>query len=174
MSTTSNTIILRPRFKIDIAEEKLSLLKLFEKAAINTSGFIVTRVDDHVFIKVPKTQQHFWSPELHLEINTSFDNENHSVVYGLFGPKPSVWTLFIFLHFVVAALFIGFCIWTYVNWSLSEHYTIPLFLTLLMILVWFILYFGGRIGRQTGTPQMYDLHHFMREVLKHHDLNTIK
>ena len=166
MSTTSNTIILRPRFQITIEEDKSSLLTLFEHANNNAADFIVTRVDDHVFIKIPKSQQHFWSPELHLEINASTDNDKKSIIYGLFGPKPSVWTMFIFFHFVVATLFIGFGIWTYVNWSLGESSTIQLFLTLLMVLVWFILYFGGRIGRRTGTPQMYELHHFMRAVLK--------
>ena len=45
------------------------LLKLFEDTKKAQSNFIVNRIDDHVFIKIPKAKQHFWSPQLHLEIN---------------------------------------------------------------------------------------------------------
>jgi hypothetical protein len=133
----------------------------------------VSRVDDHVFIKIPKAKQHFWSPQLHLEINT-YDNTNLSTVHGLFGPNPTVWTLFMFLHFVVVGLFLGFGIWAYANWSLETSYTIQLTITCLMVLVWFVLYFGGRIGKKAGTDQMHELHHFMRDTLRSKDVHAVK
>ena len=67
--STSHTIALRPRFKMELKQDNLSLLKDFEFARSTQNDFIVTRIDDHVFIKFPKHKQHFWSPQLHLEIN---------------------------------------------------------------------------------------------------------
>ncbi|MBR9914682.1 MAG: GTP-binding protein [Algicola sp.] len=166
-----NEIILRPRFKLIIHQENDRLLKLFEAADKEQSAFIVSRIDDHVFIKIPKEKQHFWSPQLHLEINKN-DQEETSTIYGLFGPNPTVWTMFMFLHFMVAGLFIGFGIWTYVNWRLGSHYAIPLFLTLLMILLWFALYFGGRLGKKTGAEEMQRLHDFMKETLNGQDIQS--
>ncbi|AUC83418.1 GTP-binding protein [Lacinutrix sp. Bg11-31] len=170
MSLT-NEIVLRPRFKFDINEENNTLLKLFEDTKNTQTSFIVSRVDDHVFIKIPKAKQHFWSPQLHLEINKNEDR-NNSTLYGLFGPNPTVWTLFMFLHFVVIGLFLGFGIWAYANWSLESDYSIQLFISFLMVLIWFILYFGGRMGKKTGTDQMHELHHFMRDTLRDQDIHA--
>ncbi len=165
----SNEVVLRPRFKFDVNYEHEALLKLFEGTRDAQSDFIVTRVDDHVFIKIPKAKQHFWSPQLHLEINKI---EGSSTIYGLFGPNPTVWTMFMFFHFIVAGLFIGFGIWAYSNWALGNNYAIQLSLTLLMVVIWIGLYFGGRMGKKTGTAEMYELHHFMRDTLRSKDIHT--
>ncbi|WP_340169932.1 hypothetical protein [Lacinutrix sp.] len=57
-----NEIILRPRFKFEIEEGNQILLELFEATKTTQTNFVVSRVDVHVFIKIPKAKQHFWSP----------------------------------------------------------------------------------------------------------------
>lgn len=158
-----NDIVLRPRFKIEVNTNHQNLLQAFENQKDSSSKYIITRVDDHVFLKFPKQQQHFWSPQLHLEINEQGDSS--STVYGLFGPNPTVWTLFMFLHFVVAGLFFGFGVWAYTNATLGNDYAIQLFLTLMMVVLWFVLYFAGRMGRAKGKPEMHQLHEFMQDTL---------
>jgi hypothetical protein len=165
MSLT-NEIILRPRFKFDIKTNNEKLLNGFETTKNSQSEFIVSRIDDHVFIKFPKQAQHFWSPQLHLEINEK--DEQNATVYGLFGPNPTVWTLFMFFHFIVACLFIGFGIWAYTNASLEKSYATQLFVSLSMVLIWFVLYMVGRMGKIKGKPEMYKLHGFMKETLSTH------
>ncbi|WP_179008615.1 GTP-binding protein [Winogradskyella forsetii] len=159
----SDEIVLRPRFKIEVLTNNETLLESFEERKSLQTEFIVSRIDDHVFIKFPKKDQHFWSPQLHLEINE--EGSDKSIIHGLFGPNPTVWTLFMFLHFIVAGLFFGFGIWTYTNATLNNSYAIQLSLTLLMVLIWFVLYFAGRIGRSKGQPEMYKLQSFMEETL---------
>mgnify|MGYP000595577306 CR=1 FL=1 len=39
-------------------------------------------------------------------------------------------------------------------------------ITMLMIVFWFALYFGGRIGKKAGHDEMHLLHHFMRDTLR--------
>lgn len=162
----TNEIVLRPRFKFDVEAPNEKLLKGFEDQKTQQSDFILTRLDDHVFIRFPKEKQHYWSPQLHLEINKK--DVNSATVHGLFGPNPTIWTMFMFLHFVVAGLFIAFGIWTYTNLSLNASYAIPLFLTLFTIVIWFGLYFTGRIGKTKGKPDMYKLHTFMRDTLRNY------
>ena len=159
----SNDIVLRPRFKMEIPRYNEAILSDFEDAKTTQSEFIVTRVDDHVFIKFPKEQQHFWSPQLHLEINKIDDNSSR--LHGLFGPNPTVWTLFMFLHFLVACVFIAFAIWTYTNWALKQSYAVQASVTLLMILLWVTLYFVGSIGKTSSTTEMRLLNNFMNNVL---------
>lgn len=170
MSAT-NTIVLRPRFKFHVKQDNDMLLKLFEDQKDTQTEFVISRIDDHVFIRIPKQQQHFWSPQLHLEINKTFDSEG-STIYGLFGPNPTVWTMFMFFHFLVAGLFIAFGIWAYVNWSLGNEFTFQLFFTLFTVVIWFALYFGGRLGKKTGMKQMHQLHHFMRDTLRSKGIHT--
>lgn len=162
MATVSN-IVLRPRFKIELNVNHTAILEKFELKKTSQSQFIVNRIDDHVFIKFPKAQQHFWSPQLHLEINHV--NKNTCLLYGLFGPNPTVWTFFMFLHFMVAGLFVAFGIWGYTNFTLEKEYTIQTSLMLLMVLIWFVLYFGGRIGRASSKKDMLELQNFMHTIL---------
>ena len=160
----TNDIVLRPRFKVELERNNESVLRDFEKAKASTSDFVVTRIDDHVFIKFPRQKQHFWSPQLHLEINAV--DENTSLLHGLFGPNPTVWTLFMFLHFIVAAIFLAFGIWAYSNWSLDTSYALQLSIMLLMVIIWIALYFAGSIGKASSKNEMHELHRFMTHILE--------
>ncbi len=159
----SNEVVLRPRFKIELNRSNENALETFEAAKKNQKDFIISRVDDHVFIRYPKEKQHFWSPQLHLEINEV--DEKSSLLHGLFGPSPTVWTLFMFLHFFVAVIFIGFGAWAYANWSLGNSFGIQIGIMILMVLSWIALYFAGRLGKKKGKPEMRDLHNFMNKSL---------
>jgi hypothetical protein len=159
----SNEVVLRPRFKIELSKDNESALKIFEDLKSSQKDFIVSRVDDHVFIRFPKEKQHFWSPQLHLEINEVDDNS--SLLHGLFGPNPTVWTLFMFLHFFVAVVFIGFGAWAYSNWSLENSYGIQIGVMVLMVIFWFTLYFAGRFGKYKGKAEMHQLNNFMNKSL---------
>ena len=100
---------------------------------------------------------------MHLEINKVDDNS--CTLHGLFGPNPTVWTLFMFLHFLVAGIFIAFAIWTYTNLTLKQSYAIQASITLLMILIWVSLYFAGSIGKASSTNDMRLLNNFMNSIL---------
>jgi hypothetical protein len=159
----TNDIVLRPRFKFEIARSNEVVLRDFEKAKKEQSHFVVSRIDDHVFIRYPKAEQHFCSPQLHLEINEV--NKETCMLHGLFGPNPTVWTLFMFLHFMLAGLFIGFGIWAYTNWSLNQNFAIQLSFMVLMVVIWIALYFAGSIGKASSKKEMNALNDFMYNVL---------
>ncbi|MGC6431654.1 MAG: GTP-binding protein [Jejuia sp.] len=161
---TKNDIVLRPRFKRELNEGNQSILEQFEASKTKQSDFRVTRIDNHVFIRYPKKDQHFWSPQLHLEIDET--STKSSILHGLFGPNPTVWTMFMFLHFIVASAFIAFGIWAYVNWNLGHDFILQVSLMVLMVIIWFALYFAGRIGRDSSKNEMHDLHEFMETILK--------
>lgn len=116
-------------------------------------------VDYHIFISVPKKDEHFWSPQLHLEFFKK--NENITEIRGLFGPKPQVWTFFMFIHFVVGGLFLVFSTMIYIKISLKESYFFPL----MMVVFWILLCFLGKIGKDTGKPQIKILHDLMISVI---------
>lgn len=161
MKILPNEIVLRPRFQLELLDAKETILAAFENS--EEKPFLVNRIDDHVFIKFSVEQQHFWSPQLHLEINELEDKG--SKLYGVFGPNPTLWTFFMFLHFGVATVFTILGIWAYSSASLHRPYALQLGLMGFMLVLWFILYAFGRAGRLKGKPQMHELHTFMMEVL---------
>jgi len=147
MSST-NTIVLRPKFKLKLEQNNESALKKFENIAFKQKEFIMSRVNHHVFIKFPKNKQQFWTPQLHLEIGNIYFN--NSKIRGLFGPNPTVWPLFMFLHFVVIGLFIALAIWTYSNSTLNKDFMLQIWGMLFMGILCFVLYFARRIGRTSN------------------------
>ncbi len=100
-------------------------------------------------------KSHFWSPQLHFEIVKV--DENSSILKGLFGPKPQVWTLFMFVHFVVATLFLGVSV-AYVQYRLGESLVFPIAIIGCVAFNLVLLYFLGSIGKETGKNQMKELH----------------
>ena len=158
-----NNIVLRPRFKYTIPHPSETIINWFEKEKHQQKTIIVNCLEPHIFLKFPKAKQHAWSPQLHLELEPT--NENETVVSGVFGPNPAVWTMFMFFHFVVAGFFIAFGVWAYSNSLLGAAFSIQLFLCLLMVIFWALLYVFGRLGKSKGTPEMQILHEFVIKTL---------
>lgn len=161
MSLLSNDIVLRPSFQLKLHAAREHILTNFENA--QQAPFLVKRLDEHVFIKLDGTQIHFWSPQLHLEIVE--EESDTTQLYGVFGPNPTLWTFFMFLHFGVATLFIILGIWAYSSASLNKPYGLPLGLMGVMVVLWFALYALGRLGKRKGRLQMEQLYAFMKKVL---------
>ncbi|SHJ93426.1 GTP-binding protein [Pseudozobellia thermophila] len=162
MKVLPNDIVLRPRFQLELATAKETLLQAFEKSG--RAPFVIKRLDDHVFIKFNAGHIHFWSPQLQLEVENMEDGK--SKVYGLFGPNPTLWTFFMFLHFGIATLFTILGIWAYSRASLDKPYGLHLGLMVFMVVLWFVLYAFGRAGKQKGKPQMQELYDFMKRVIE--------
>lgn len=159
----NNELFLRPRFQIELKKNQKEILKSFEFSKKNSEGLLLKIRDEHIVLDVAKTESTFWSPQLQLEI--IYIKENESLVKGLFGPKPQIWTFFMFLHFGLATLFIGFLMLTYVQWTLKNNYTLPLIITLVLPIGAVILYFLGSYGKTKGQDQMLQLHNFMEKML---------
>lgn len=161
MKKLSNDIVLRPRFQLEILGNREALLRKFIDSKKNP--FLVKCLDNHIFIKYNKETNHFGSPQLHLEIDALDDKT--SKIYGFFGPNPTLWTFFMFLHFVVATLFIIVGIWAYVSASLNKPYGLQIGFMILLVVVWFVLYIFGQMGKRKRKPQIQELYAFMMETL---------
>ena len=160
----NSDIHLRPRFKMDFKESQQNLIAKFESNLKDGDCKYCSKiVDGHIVIDVPVDENHFWSPQLNIEIEKLEDNK--TIVKGLFGPKPQVWTLFMFFHFAVAVAFIGFSVMAYVQWSLKTDYSLAMFMVIALPVLWIMMYFFGRWGKSTGHKQMEELHDFMMKTL---------
>jgi hypothetical protein len=115
-------------------------------------------------MNMPESKREYWSPHLHLELEPKENNETH--IRGLFGPEPTLWTLFMFLHFMVAGIFVIFSTIAYSNYVLKQPTTMDLIVMLLMVIVWFLLYFIAKQIRHKGNGQMNELEGKFLEILE--------
>ena len=160
-----NRVLLKPRFKISCDQSTESIMGKFkDKFDSGDCDYCSKIVDHHIVIDVPKKEDHFWSPQLHIEVEK--DDENTAIVRGLFGPKPQVWTFFMFIHFAVAVAFIVFFVVAYTQWSLKHEYSFALVMCIAMPILWIVLYILGQLGKKKGYQQMLELDGFLKKVLE--------
>ena len=161
----NNTIFLRPRFKMEFNESQQKIISKFRDNLKDANCKYCSKIiDGHIIIDVPNDESHFWSPQLNIEIERV--EINKASVRGLYGPKPQVWTLFMFFHFAMAVAFIGFSIMTYVKWTLKTDYSFSLIGVVTLPILWVVMYFLGRIGKKTSHTQIKELHKFMMKTLE--------
>lgn len=158
------SIALRPRFEV---ESKKSVDQILERAkklkSELKSDYQIKIIDEHLYFYFSKEKRKYYSPFLHLELEAE---EDKTIVKGLFGPEQLLWTMFMFLHFVVAGLFLVFSMMAYTHWSLKQSTVLDFSIMGIMVVFWFSLYFMARLNRERGVPQMHELEDLMYKVLE--------
>ena len=158
------SIALRPKFEV---ESKNSIAQILEKAKqLKTelkADYQIKIIDEHLYFYFSKEKRKYYSPFLHLELEA---NEDRTTVQGLFGPEQLLWTLFMFLHFIIAGLFLVFAMMAYTHWSLNQSIVLDVVVMTFMVVFWILLYVIARINREKGVPQMHELEDLMYKVLE--------
>lgn len=161
--STYNQIFLKPRFQFDIEMNSEDLLEKINHKIRTESAYKMKLIDQHLFIDIGDEESHYWSPQLQIEVEHL--SEKTSKIRGLFGPKPQVWTFFMFLHFGIATAFLAFAVIAYSNWSLHKDTAFAMWMVVVLPVVWVGLYFLGRAGKSTGKDQMDELKYFVKQLL---------
>ncbi|MBT8485927.1 MAG: hypothetical protein HKO59_14905 [Phycisphaerales bacterium] len=90
---------IRPRFKMVVPGTVDEQIALVAAAVARQNSRCVSRVlGNHVEITVVREDRHRWSPCVQLEFRTS---DEGTIVDGLIGPHPNVWTLFAFVNITI-------------------------------------------------------------------------
>lgn len=160
---------LRIRFEKTLSAPPDYFLEKFKKAkAASSPLYKIKMLDRHVWLSMGTSEKKYYSPTLHLEFEP-IDDGSKTLLRGLFGPEAGLWTMFMFLHFVVAGIFIMFLTFAYSNWVMHQSYVLDIIVMILMLVAWFALYFFARLNRKNGMPQARKLNRLMEEVLGNND-----
>ena len=118
-------------------------------------------VQEHAFIRIPEKDQHYWSPELHVWAR---EQDGETIIYGVMGPKPKIWTMFVFFYTgVITSAFFG-----------SSYGIIQLMLGMEAPFLWSIplgilglllVYGAARYGQYKGKDQMNQLQDFLENAV---------
>lgn len=125
--------------------------------------YLIKIMDNHLWLSIAVLKREKYSPQLHVEMEKMEDGK--TAINGLFGPDPVLWTFFMFLHFLVAGVFIIFGLIAYSKWSLHQKYIFELVVMGLMVAGWFLLYYLARRNRKKGIPQMRALEELLDKII---------
>ena len=121
-----------------------------------------TLVDHHVIVDIPQTDRHFWSPQLHFRFE---DEGEYTRVHGVVGPRPAVWTMFMFIYFSIGILGVIASVWGVSHWMLGGYS--PLIWGLpVAFLIMATAYGAGRVGESLGKDQVLLEKRFLQEVIR--------
>jgi hypothetical protein len=154
---------LRPRNRYRSELSKQEILKMIDEG-LKGRNYPVTGivVQEHAFIRIPKKEQHYWSPEMHVWAR---EEEKETIIYGVIGPKPMIWTMFIFFYTVViVTTFFGGSygiIQLILGIKADFMWSIPIGLLALAL-----VYGAAFYGQHKGREQMLLLQRFLDGIMK--------
>ncbi len=154
-------IEIRPRFQLTIPLPQEEIIERFRKALEEQEVIEGSIIDHHIVLRIPVEQQHYWSPQLSLTLE---DEGETTLLRGLFGPRPSVWLLFVFLYSSIGAisLFIAITGFSQLSLGMAAPALWALPVAALLALGLFLV---AKTGERLGKDEMHQLQNFMQEVL---------
>jgi len=110
-------------------------------------------------LSLPTVEQHYWSPQLSLTLEKT---ETGTEIRGLYGPRPAVWTMFVFFYSFLGFAILIISIVGLTNLSLDKSANILWFVPALII-VFLTLYLVSYSGQKLGYKQIETLHEFIEK-----------
>ncbi|MCB0611151.1 MAG: hypothetical protein H6562_00595 [Lewinellaceae bacterium] len=152
----------RPRFR-KLVPHSMEELTGNVKTSLEASAQEITGSvgPSYLVLKVKSDERHFWTPQLNVSLE---DDPNGTIVNGMYGPRPDIWMLFVFLYFLC-----GFITLVVLIIGLSQYQ-----LGLSAYILWaipftlggiFVLWFSSRTGQRLGKDQLQKIHGFVQQHL---------
>ncbi|MGD1892896.1 MAG: hypothetical protein ACFB15_20210 [Cyclobacteriaceae bacterium] len=119
---------------------------------------------NHVTLDITGADVHYWSPQLNFRIEPNEQYPDHSVVSGLIGPRPAVWTMFMFIYAAIGVIAFFISLFAVSNIMLGKPtnliYAFPIALLFMLT-----AYLVGKYGERLAKDQMELLKQFVREAV---------
>jgi len=152
---------IRPRFRVATSFSLEQLVEKIqtdlEKENASCKGWI--HISGYGKLLIHEVDQHYWSPQLSL---TLVESGKGSLLSGVYGPRESVWTMFMFIYFLIAFATLVISIIGLSNIFLGKSGLI-LWLVPFLILTFLSLFLVAFIGQKLGHEQMVILHQFLEK-----------
>ncbi len=155
---------IRPRFDMysqKTVEEVIELIK--EKLKDNPHNLYGVAMQDHITIRVDSEKRHFWSPQLSVLLQRE-EGDTETKIIGVYGPMPSVWTMFAFGYLAIGVLFVFISIVGFSQRALGSESSILWSLPFMMIVA-IIMYIISQMGQKLAAAQTYAIHYFFQDAL---------
>lgn len=155
----------RPRFKIrtllNPEEFNAKLKRHFENHNKVLSGFVNK---EESVIRLRKNREKFWAPQLQIRLEESEEKDGSYVIRGVFGPRPSVWTFFLFLYGLGGGILLTVGIYGWVEYALGIGH-IWVWTNLIGVVLILIGFISAQTGQKLSRGHLKVLRAFIERVL---------
>lgn len=160
-----NAIRSRPRFKVVAKmtpEEFSGKLKIHFKNHNKTLGGYVNK--EVAIIRLRQDREKYWAPQLQIRVEENEDLQGTIWVRGLFGPRPAIWTLFMFSYGLGGAIILttGLYGWIELVLGIGNFWVWSNLIGLTLIVG---PYISAKIGQKIAKSHMSVLRTFIETVL---------
>ena len=157
-------IEIRPRFQQHSRLSQEEVIHRFRQALDRQEDSIKGLiVDHHITLRFPRAEQHFWSPQLSLEIEPA--DTGGSLIRGLYGPRPSVWLMFVFFYSLLGFVSMIIAVIGFSERSLGLPGRILWLLPVAGFIV-VMMFLSARTGQKLGREEMFRLRDFFHAALE--------
>ena len=150
----------RPRFQIETSMSADEILTKIKSGLSSPNASCRGEINHgYATLFLPPEEQHYWSPQLSLNME---ELEEGTLLRGLYGPRPGVWTMFVFFYAIIAFAIVIIGVIGLSNLSLDESGAI-LWGVPILLLIFLTLYLVAYTGQKMARGQMNILHDFLEE-----------
>jgi hypothetical protein len=150
---------IRPRFALKIAAEPEKALKHLAAGIPLDPTVEGVLSNSYVFLKLPQSEQHYWSPELSVRIEIA-EYTDYTTVACLVGPKQTVWTLWAFIYSSILLITVFSIIFGFAQYNVQGS-SIWLWVIPFGILGLASAFVASKFGQRKGRDQMLHLISFV-------------
>ncbi|MFT5998986.1 MAG: hypothetical protein ACI81P_001442 [Neolewinella sp.] len=156
---------IRPRFKFRVSDSPEEVMAHIRTLLATTPAGINGKiVGDQIVLDITGEDVHYWSPQLDFRVEEDEDLKDTTIIAGLIGPRPAVWTLFMFICFSIG--FIGFFATSYgISRYMVEDFSLAIWGLPVAVLIMLTAYQAGKFGERLGAHQVEVLKQFVREAV---------
>lgn len=156
---------IRPRFKFRVTDPPEKVMahvhSLLAAAPVGVSGKII---GGHIILDITGEEVHFWSPQLNFRVEEDEDDRELTLIAGLIGPRPAVWTLFMFVYFSIGL--IGFFATSYgISRYMVGDFSLAIWGLPVAAIIMLTAYQAGQFGERLGADQVELLKQFVRDAV---------
>jgi len=167
--TEEELFLIRPRFKLHTDLDKIDILDKIQCELKPKNSVVGTRTKNRCFLSIPKGDQHYWSPEMQIEVSDNAVDENdydldkdtsNSTIRCVIGPKQKIWSMFVFGYALSGSIIFFGGLYGLVQLNLDKPspflWSFPIGIVMIVF-----LYTAAAYGRKKGHEQMNHLIRFL-------------
>lgn len=166
MALDTSITHIRPRFQFTVQFTEQEVLErirgLMEESKNEIVGVVANK---HIILDIPIAERHYWSPQLSFRVEPDIEDPSKTTVKGLVGPRPAVWSMFMFIYFFVGTIGFFIAMFGFSKWSLGEYSNLVLALPIAIVFM-LTAYLSGKYGERLGHDQVEILKQFVRDALQ--------
>ena len=162
----------RPRFSMYTDLDSKEFASRLRKYLEDNPTFQGTINREVATIWVKTKESPIWKPNLSLRSETEKES-GKTIIRGIFGPSSNMWTLVMFLYFILSILWmVSFTLW-FVGHQLNiDDYSWCIYISFLMIILVILTYTGVRLSHKKSESEMNQLRDFVIESTLQHESTT--